>query len=54
MRHRVDEAQLAVLDAEEVGIRCTAAARGIAGAERAERYGSADRFIDYEVAVQRC
>src|ERR1019366_5412819 len=49
MRQRVDETQFAILDAEEVSIRRSAAAG--AGAERAERHYGSNRLIDYEVPV---
>src|SRR6478735_4208594 len=52
MRQGMDETQLPVLHAEEVGIRRSAAASSIAGAERTEGHYGSNRLIDYEVPVR--
>src|ERR1700688_4390300 len=51
MCQRMDETQFAVLDAEEVGIRRSAAPGGGARAERTERDDGSNRLIDHEVPV---
>src|SRR6187399_2345892 len=51
VRERVDVAQFAVLDPEEMGIRRAAAAVGAAGAEGAVDHDRPHRLVDDEAAV---
>ncbi len=52
MGQRVHVPQLAVLDAEQVSIRCAAASARRAGAESAVHDDRADHFIDDEAAIR--
>src|ERR1700722_17245480 len=51
MGQRVDVMQLAILDTEEVGVGCSTAAWGRAGAESTVGHYGSHGLVDHEVAV---